>query len=193
MPYFTEAARLLIEVIFNLAGFVFLLRLLLQWRQVSFHNPLCQSLYRLTHPVLAPLRRLLRSWRRIDLAAAAVLLLLMLFKALLLLWLATPPPGLSAVLVLTLAETLSLLLGSHFWMLLLWVILGWIGQGRPHPFMAALDPLLLPLLRPLRRLLPSVAGLDFSPLLLMLALLLLRLLLVAPLTDLALRLSTITQ
>ncbi len=58
-----------------------LLRLLVQWAGVNFHNPICQGLYRFTNPVLMPLRRWIKAWRRIDLAAALATLGILWVKA----------------------------------------------------------------------------------------------------------------
>lgn len=187
MPYLAQAGLLLVEVIFSLIAFVFLLRLLLQWVGVSFQNPLCQTIYRLTNPVLTPLRRLLRPWRRIDLAALGVIAVLMLIKAVLMLLLIGLPLRAVNVLLLGLAETLDLVLLSYFWMIVIWVILGWIGQRGQHPFHSALQQVTAPVLRPLRRILPALSGWDLSPLLATLLIALLRILLVAPLSDTALK------
>lgn len=193
MPYLVQAGLLLIEVIFSLVAFVFLLRLLLQWVGVSFQNPLCQGVYRLTNPVLTPLRRLLRPWRRVDLAALAVIVLLMLIKAVLMLLLIGPSLRAASVLLLGLAETLDLWLLAYFWMILIWVILGWIGQRGHHPFHSALQQIITPVLRPFRRILPAPGGWDFSPLLVSVLIALLRILLVAPLSDTAIKLATLSQ
>ena len=66
---------------------------------------------------------------------------------------------------------------------IVWVVTGWLlalglgGPLRPHLVRLALflDGLMDPILRPVRRFLPPVGGLDFSPLLLLLAIFALRL------------------
>ncbi|MTE28361.1 hypothetical protein F1003_15655, partial [Winogradskyella sp. ZXX205] len=54
-----------------------------------------------------------------------------------------------------------------FWVLLLMAIMSWVSQGR-SPVEYVLLQLTEPLLRPIRRLLPSMGGLDFSPMILVL-------------------------
>jgi YggT family protein len=54
------------------------------------------------------------------------------------------------------------------------VVLSWIGQEQGHPVARLLVRLTEPLLAPLRALLPKRTGLDFSPVLALLALSLLR-------------------
>lgn len=184
MPYLGQAASLLVEVIFGALALVFLLRLLVQRFGVNFHNPICQALYRFTNPVLMPLRRWLRAWRRIDLAAALVTLALLCIKAALLLALAGLSLSPIAVALLGLAETIGLVLMLYFWLILIRVVLSWTGGGH-SPAVSVISQLSDPVLRPLRRHLPAPGGLDLSPMLVMLAILLLRILLVAPLQDVA--------
>ena len=56
-----------------------------------------------------------------------------------------------------------------FWVLLLMAIMSWVSQGR-SPVEFVLMQLADPLLRPIRRLLPSMGGIDFSPMILVLLL-----------------------
>jgi YggT family protein len=54
------------------------------------------------------------------------------------------------------------------------VILSWIRLSEDNPLVRFTNALTEPVLRPIRNLLPPVAGFDFSPMLLLLALRLLR-------------------
>lgn len=189
MPYLTDAATLLIDILFGVVALIFVLRVLLQWVGANFHNPICQGLYRLTNPVLVPLRRWIKPWRRIDLAGALVVLLVLMLKAALLLGLARLPLAPLAIVLLGLAETLGLLLTLYFWLVLARVILSWVGGGSGHPAVPLLMQLTEPLLRPIRRALPALGGFDLSPLLFTLLILLARILLVAPLRDLAVKVA----
>jgi YggT family protein len=50
------------------------------------------------------------------------------------------------------------------------VILSWIPVNRRSPLVGIVDALTEPLLRPIRRVLPPIAGLDWSPMVLLIAL-----------------------
>lgn len=50
------------------------------------------------------------------------------------------------------------------------VVLSWIRVDRRNPLVMIVDRLTAPALRPIRRVLPPMGGLDFSPMLLVLAL-----------------------
>ena len=63
-------------------------------------------------------------------------------------------------------KTIGLLI---FWVLLVMAIMSWVSQGR-SPIEYVLIQLADPLLRPIRRLLPAMGGIDFSPMILVLLL-----------------------
>lgn len=51
----------LITTLFDLYLMVVLLRVWLQWARADFYNPLSQFTVKATHPILAPLRRIIPS------------------------------------------------------------------------------------------------------------------------------------
>ncbi len=184
MPYFANAGAILIHVIFGIVAWVFALRVLLQWVGANFNNPICQSLYKLTNPVLMPLRRVLKPWRRLDFAGALVTYVILCLKAWLLLVFSGITAGISATLVLGLAETVAMLLTMYFFFILIRSILSWVGPSPRHPAIPLLVQLTEPVLRPFRKILPTPGGFDLSPMLVLLILLLAHALIVAPLMDL---------
>ena len=61
------------------------------------------------------------------------------------------------------------------------MILSWVNPGAYNPASALLYSLTEPMLRPARRLIPPIGGLDLSPMLVMIGLYLLEMLLLPPL------------
>jgi len=183
MPYFANAGSILVHVIFGIAAWIFALRVLLQWVGANFNNPICQALYKLTNPVLMPLRRVLKPWKRIDLAGALATFLILCLKVWLLLALSGISAGLRATIVLGFAETIAMLLTMYLVFILVRSILSWIGPSPRHPAVPLLIQLTEPVLRPIRSLLPNLGGLDLSPMIAMVAILLAQALVVAPLMD----------
>ena len=55
-----------VRTLFELYSFVLLARVLIGWFQVDPYNPIVQLLYRLTEPLLAPIRRLLPQTAMLD-------------------------------------------------------------------------------------------------------------------------------
>ncbi|HJW83203.1 MAG TPA: YggT family protein [Anaerolineae bacterium] len=56
----------LVRTLFELYSFVLLARVLIGWFQVDPYNPIVQLLYRLTEPLLAPIRRLMPQTGMLD-------------------------------------------------------------------------------------------------------------------------------
>lgn len=54
------------------------------------------------------------------------------------------------------------------------VVMSWVRADRRHPFVQLVYNLTEPAIAPIRRVVPSMGGLDFSPMILLLALRLLR-------------------
>lgn len=69
---------------------------------------------------------------------------------------------------------MSRLIDLYFIVVLVAVITSWIGLREDHPIVKVTRALTEPLLGPIRRVLPSFGGLDFSPMVLLVGLSLLR-------------------
>jgi YggT family protein len=168
----------IVDTLFALVVGAFLLRLLCQIVRTDFRNPLVQAIVRLTNPLVMPLRRVLPPIGRVDSASVvAVLLMQMLRTTLVLLLAGDGLPSVLPLLLLSVVElldtTLLVLLGAIF----LYVILSWVSPDGYTPAGRLLADLVEPLLRPFRRMVPPLGGLDLSPLLVILLLSVLRMVL----------------
>ncbi|TVQ50173.1 MAG: YggT family protein [Gammaproteobacteria bacterium] len=166
-----NALLFLVKTLLDLYILSFLLRLLLQWVRADFYNPLSQFIVRVTNPLVRPLRRVVPPLGGLDTATLLVILGLELAATALLLGLATgggPLPGLATLLYLAVLRTVVLVLRLYFVAILISVILSWVGRDSRHPLVALLNSVVEPVLRPVRRILPSIGGLDLSPLIVLL-------------------------
>jgi len=181
--YLLNALSFLIDLLFGAVATLFVLRLLAEACRVDFNNPLSQFIYRYTNPVLAPIRRVLPNWRRINLAALLVAWLLMLIKQALQFALLGIAPGIGGLLLLSLASLFDFVLVFYLVLIFVWSLMSMFQVDRRQPVLRLAGSLVEPLLRPLRGKL-VVGMLDFSPWVVMIALMLLRILVVGPLTGL---------
>jgi len=188
VSYLQNALSMLIELVFEAAVTLLLLRVAAEACRADFHNPLSQFIYRYTNPVLAPIRRVLPNWRRINLAALLLAWLAMLLKRVLLFALQGVMAHPLGLIVLALAELLDFTLLFYLVLIFGWSLLSMFSVDQRHPLLKLAGALVAPLLRPLRGRL--VAGqIDFAPMVVMIVLLLARLLIAAPLLDLGVRLA----
>ena len=188
MSYLLTALAFLVDLAFGAVATLFLLRLLAEATRADFNNPLSQFLYRYTNPVLAPLRRVLPNWRRINLAAVLLLWLLMLLRRAVGYFLSGTLPNLLGLLVLGLADLLDLVLLTYVILIFVWSLFSLFSMNHRHPVLRLVGSIVEPVMRPLRGKLVA-GGLDFSPWVAMVVLMLLRILVAAPLTALGLQLA----
>jgi YggT family protein len=162
--YFGNAAIFLVETAFDLYILIVMVRFLLQLVRADFYNPVSQFLVKATSPVLVPLRRVIPGLFGIDWASVLLLIVLQVTKLIVIGSIkgyAFQPLGL---VVLSVAELLSLALNVFFFSILIQVILSWVNPGAYNPITSVLYSLNEPLLAPARRMLPPMGGLDLSPL-----------------------------
>jgi YggT family protein len=188
MNYLVNALSFLLELAFGAAAALFALRLLAEASRADFHNPLSQFVYRTTNPILAPIRKLLPNWRRINIAALLLIWLLMLLKRVLLFALLGAFPHVLGLLLLSVADTLDFILMFYVVLIFIWSLMSLFQVEHYHPVYRLAGSLVDPLLRPLRGKLVA-GGLDFAPWVVMIILILARLLVVSPLADFGSRLA----
>lgn len=188
-PYLSNAAAYLLDTVFTLFILMVLLRFLLQLARADFYNPICQFLVKATNPLLRPLRRVVPGMWGIDLASVVLMIVLQMLA----IWLIQLTGGRSmapgGLFLLSVSELLALALNALLITLIVQVIISWINPGTYNPLVSILYSINEPLLRPVRRLLPDMGGIDFSPLVVLLLIQLAKMLLVAPLRDAGLMLG----
>lgn len=188
--YLVNPLVFLVDTLFGLYILVVMLRFLLQLVRADFYNPVSQFLVKVTNPLLRPLRRLVPGWGGIDNASLLLMFGLQLLALALLLLLAGAPfsplllPGL---LMATLTKLVSLLLYIYVFAIFILVIISWVSPAGYNPIAALLYSLTEPLMRPARRLIPTIGGIDLSPMAVLIALYLLRMLIIPPLLQLTLK------
>lgn len=90
--------------------------------------------------------------------------------------------------MVALAEVLNIALGVLYWALIIRALLSWVSPDPWNPIVQLLNRVTEPVLSPIRRAVPFlVAGLDFTPLVAILAIYFTRLFLVKSLLDFAAR------
>lgn len=155
----------IVDTLLSLALWVFLARLLLQWARADFRNVFCQAVVRLTNPLILPLRRVLPPIGKLDTASVIAVLLVAVIDVGCLFALhgiELPPPLLWVRPVAV--EIARTLLWTYLAAIFIYALLSLIAPGGYSPLQSVLTSVCEPVLRPIRRLIPAVAGLDLSPL-----------------------------
>lgn len=159
-----NAISYLIGTLIDLYIAAVLLRLLLQWVRADFYNPLCQFLVRVTNPVLIPLRRIIPSIKRLDTASVVLMLLLEMIGIWIISRIGSTPVNLPQIVALGAIKLMMTVLMTYFFLIIASVILSWVGRSLQHPVIPLVHQLTEPVLRPFRRIIPPISGIDLSPL-----------------------------
>ena len=164
----TTALNFLLSTVLNLLTLLFLLRFFMQLMRAPFNNPLGLMVISLTDFAVKPMRSIVPSFKKLDLSTLLLALITQLLLQLSLIWLRDFPMGLAgqsawiALFGLSFLGVLKTSIDVFFYAILLQVILSWVNPQ--SPVSGVLQSLTEPLLAPIRRLLPTASGLDFSPL-----------------------------
>lgn len=188
--YVNNAAVFLVDTIFGLYILVVLIRFLLQWLRADFYNPVSQFILTVTNPPVRLLHSFIPRFRGLDLALVVLLLVLSMLKTWLLFSMIGAPSTFQGVLVYSIGELLQLTVYVFIFAILIRVVLSWIApQQGYNPALRLLYDITEPVMEPARRLIPPIAALDISPILVFIFLYLTLMLIVQPILDFGIALS----
>jgi len=178
--YLSNPLTFLIQILFGLYIMLVMLRFLLQLTKADFYNPISQFIVKATAPLLNPLRRVIPGIAGVDVASIVLMWLLQTLELALVVIIS----GMGTNLVVTLAwavpELVNLAINTFLFAILIQVILSWVNPGTYNPALGLIHSLTEPILRPARRIIPPISGLDLSPMVVMVGLTLLKMLLLPP-------------
>jgi YggT family protein len=152
----------LLDVIVGLLGGACLLRLYMQYHRVPFGNPLGRFIFAVSDWIVLPLRRVIPPVRRWDLASAIAAWLLVLAKFVLLALLLGGEIRWSVLPLVSLIGLLQLAVSGLTALLIVYAVLSWVPNASSM-LLDLIGRLAIPLVRPLRRFVPELGGVDLSP------------------------------
>jgi len=166
-----DALIFIVDSLLTLAVYAFLLRLLLQLARADFRNPIAQAVLRLTNWLVLPLRKVLPPIGRVDTASlVAVLIAQLAATGVVFLMLTGTAMPLGPLLLAAARQAIVAAIQLYTVAIIVYALLSFVAPGTYSPAVGLLSSLCNPLLHPVRRVLPPIGGLDFSPLLVILAL-----------------------
>jgi YggT family protein len=164
-----QIVSLLLEVVGGLLTGTCLLRLYMQHQRIPMSvrsgNPMGKFIFALTDWLVLPLRRIVPSAGRWDLASLVGAYVLQLVQFTLLWLLIGGGAGLVSVAVLAVFGVVRMALSGLTGLVIVYAVLSWV---QTRSFLSdLLDRLVTPVLSPVRRMVPLVGGVDLSPLVLL--------------------------
>lgn len=163
MDVSSQIGLMVINTIAGLYLFIVVLRFLLQAARANFYNPISQFVVKATAPVLNPLRKIVPGFGGFDWASivlAVVVQMLAIGLSLLVAGYGTP---VEKIIIWSLLGTVGLFLKLYFWGILIMVISSWIAPQSNNPALELLHQIIEPVMKPIRKVMPDMGGLDLSP------------------------------
>jgi len=158
-----SALVFIVNALTSLYLLVLILRFWLPWLRADFRNPLAQGILKLTSPVIVPLRRIVPSFGRLDSATVLVAFVIQYAAIWLILLILGTSAGIGDIAITALVKLVMLSINLFMFAIFVRIILSWISPGQYNPATAIIGTLTEPVLRPFRRFIPSIGGMDISP------------------------------
>lgn len=176
-----QVAYLLIHLIFDTYISIVLIRMILQKVGASWSNPISQFIIQITEKPLSVFRKWVPGYQGFDFAMIVFAILLELIKNII--WLtisgvALNPAGLVLIIM---SDLISKLVCIYLYTVIINAVLSWIPQLQSHPVAHIIYVMTEPVLSRCRKIIPLIAGIDFSPLIAILALTIINILITQPL------------
>ena len=194
--YFISPLVFIVNTVFDLYVILVLLRFMLQMLRADFYNPVSQFIVQVTSRPLGVLRRVIPSVAGQD-SAAIVLCLVVIYAKFMLLRLldtaaipvgSTLAPigsvGYLGLMVYAIADLVALFLTVFLIAIIIQVVLSWVSPGHYNPVIGLVNSLAAPIRRPVKKIMPPIGGLDLSPLVAILGIIVAKMLIIPPIVYL---------
>ena len=153
----------IIRLAVDIYATVLLVRLLLQLVQADFFNPLSQTIFKITAPVVEPLHKIFPTIVRFNTAAlvSAILVKWSLF-IIMIAFGQVLVEQLPTYLFIAALSLLGTLIEIYFYGILIVAISSWIGTTS-HPTVRLVSQIIDPYMKPFRKIIPPLGMIDISP------------------------------
>jgi len=168
----TDISLTIVQPLFSLAIVLLATRFLAQLCGVSGYNPISMTLRRITDVVILPLSRVLPGGKRFSSAALLALLLFQLAFIAIRMGFGGQLEAfnITQALIWSILGCAGLLISIIFYSVIGMIIISFLAPQSSHPVVEFIWQLTEPVMAPLRQVLPPMGGLDFSPIILFIAL-----------------------
>ncbi len=165
-----SSAALIFSTVTGIYLFSVLLRFLLQVAKADFYNPVSQAVIKITDPMIRILRTVIPGYKGIDVSslvlafvieAVAICTLIILYGE------NISNIGYTNIVTWAFAGVLLIIIKIYYYAILASIIMSFVmmfsGSTNPHPLLLLVWQLTEPVMAPVRKMIPSMGGLDFSP------------------------------
>ena len=169
-----SSAALIFNTVVGIYLLAVLLRFLLQVAKADFYNPVSQAVIKITDPMVKVFRTFIPGYRGIDFStlvlaflieAAAICMLIILYGGTI--------PGVGPIVTWAFVGVVLFIISIYYYAILASIIMSFVmmfsGSTNPHPLLLLVWQLTEPVMAPVRKIVPPMGGLDFSPIFIFIA------------------------
>jgi len=165
----TATLYFLCKTLGNLVLLFFILRFWLPLFKADFRNPISQTILKFTSPLINQARRFTPSIGKLDTATVFVTYTLQYLLILILTLMSQKDISNTLILITALFEIALASADLFFFAIIINVLLSWFAPFTYSPLKSLAENIAEPLLRPYKKIFNPIGGLDFSPLLAIIA------------------------
>lgn len=168
MESLSSSAALILNTVGGLYLLAVLLRFLLQVAKADFYNPVSQAVVKITDPAVRIFRKIIPGYKGIDFStlilafiieAVGIVALISLYGG--------TVPSVAAVITWAFVGVLFFIVNIYYYAIIGSIIMSFVmmfsGSTSPHPILMLIWQLTEPVMGPIRKIVPPMGGLDFSP------------------------------
>lgn len=169
-----SSAALIFSTLTGIYLLAVLLRFLLQVAKADFYNPVSQAVIKVTDPMVRIFRTVIPGYKGIDFSslvlafivqAVAICVLIILYGGSI--------PGVGYIITWAFVGVVLFIVNIYYYAILAAIIMSFVmmfsGSTNPHPLLLLVWQLTEPVMAPVRKIIPSMGGLDFSPIVIFIA------------------------
>lgn len=174
MGVLASSAALLFNAIAGLYLLAILLRFMLQIARADFYNPVSQAVIRVTDPMVRIFRNFIPGFKGIDFSTLVLAMVVQgISICVLILLYGGQIPGVGFVITWAVVGTIYFITNIYFYAIIASIIMSFVmlfsGNMNPHPALHLIWQLTEPVMGPIRKIIPPMGGLDFSPIFIFIA------------------------
>lgn len=174
MGVMESSAALIFSTFAGIYLLAVLLRFLLQIAKADFYNPISQAVVKITDPMVRTFRTFIPGYRGIDFSslvlafvveAIAICVLIILYGGSI--------PSIGYIVTWAFVGIVLFIISIYYYAILASIIMSFVmmfsGSTNPHPLLLLIWQLTEPVMAPVRKIIPPMGGLDFSPIFIFIA------------------------
>ena len=168
MEVMGSSAALIFNTLTGIYLLAILLRFLLQVARADFYNPMSQAVFRITDPMVRIFRSFIPGYKGIDFSSLILALVVeaMAICVLIILY-GGSIPSVGFIVTWAFVGVLHFMIMIYYYAIIGSIIMSFVmmfsGNMSPHPILRLVWQLTEPVMAPIRKIIPSMGGLDFSP------------------------------